>query len=175
MTGYGTGGTLKGVARVLREQSPNTKVIATEPAAANLLESGVQQVRNDDGSPAKPHGSFSPHPMQGWTPNFISKLTEDAVNDKYVDELITVEGPDAIECAQRLAREEGIFVGISAGGTFAAALKAAENAPEGSNILVMLPDTGERYLSTPLFDGIETEMNEDEIAISKSTPGAQMD
>jgi len=175
VTGYGTGGTLKGVARVLREKSPSTKVIATEPAGANLLESGVQQVRNDDGSPAKPHEAFSPHPMQGWTPNFISKLTEDAVNDNYVDELITVEGPNAIKCAQDLAREEGIFVGISAGGTFAAALKAAEKAPEGSNILVMLPDTGERYLSTPLFDGIDIEMNDEEVAISKSTPGAQMD
>lgn len=175
VTGYGTGGTLKGVARVLREKSPKTKIIATEPAGANLLESGIQQARNADGSPAKPHEAFSPHPLQGWTPNFISKLTEDAVNGKYIDELITVEGPESIECAQRLAREEGVFVGISAGGTFAAALKAAENAPEGSNILVMLPDTGERYLSTPLFDGIEVEMNEAEIAISKSTPSAQMD
>ena len=97
----------------------------------------------------------------------------DAVNASYIDRILPVAGPEAIEQAQRLAREEGIFVGTSAGGTFAAALKVAEDAPEGSNILCMLPDTGERYLSTPLFEGIEAEMTGEELEISQSTPACQ--
>ncbi len=174
VTGYGTGGTLKGVSRVLRKQSANTKVIACEPANADLLHSGTSQPVNEAGEPTT-HPNFNPHPMQGWTPDFISKLTDDAVKQQLIDEIVTVAGPDALKCSRDLAQQEGIFCGISAGGTFAAALEVAKAAPAGSNILCMLPDTGERYLSTPLFEDISPEMSEDEIALSKSTPGYQFD
>lgn len=173
VSGYGTGGTVKGVARYLRANSPDTKIVVCEPDSANLLDSGVPQERNADGSAAASHPSFSAHVMQGWTPDFISKLLGDAVDDNLIDELKLVAGDRAIECSKLLATQEGIFVGISSGGTFATALDVAANAPAGSNILCMLPDTGERYLSTPLFADIETEMTEAEIAISKSTPSAQ--
>ena len=173
VTGYGTGGTLNGVSRVLRKHSPQTKIVVTEPESAALLESGIAQGADEKGSPTSTHPSFSPHPMQGWTPDFISRITSEAVESKAFDDIVLVSGPDSIACAQNLARQEGIFVGISAGGTFAAALKVAETAPAGSNILCMLPDTGERYLSTPLFDGIEAEMSKEEIELSQSTPGMQ--
>lgn len=174
VTGYGTGGTLKGVSRVLRKESPNTKVVVCEPAAADLLSSGTTQPVNDSGQPTT-HPSFKPHPIQGWTPDFISKLTSDAVSDHLIDQLLAVTGPDSIQCSKDLARHEGIFCGISSGGTFAAALEVCKTAPDGSNILCMLPDTGERYLSTPLFEDILADMSEEEIAFSKSTPGYQFD
>jgi cysteine synthase len=174
VTGYGTGGTLKGVARVLRKERPETKIIACEPEDAQLLGSGVEQKRNADGTPAAPHPSFKPHPMQGWTPDFIPKLTGDAVAMKLIDRLIPIPGPEAIRCAKELAAKEGIFVGITSGATFAGALKIAAEAAPGSNILCMLPDTGERYLSTPLFADVGTDMNEEELKISRSTPTAQM-
>ena len=175
VTGYGTGGTLKGVARVLKEKSPVTKVIVCEPELAGLLTGGIEQKRNADGSPAESHPSFSPHPMQGWTPDFIPKLTGDAVDAEYADQVLTVANPSAMRCSRNLAQQEGIFVGISAGGTFAAALEVAETAPEGANILCMLPDTGERYLTTPLFEGIEAEMSAAEQELSASTPGCQFE
>ena len=131
------------------------------------------QENNSDGSPASTHPAWQPHPIQGWTPDFIPKLTADAVAAEYIDEVLTIGGPRAIECSKHLAQREGIFVGISAGATLATAIEVAESAPAGANILCMLPDTGERYLSTPLFDGIEEEMNEQEIEISKSTASAQ--
>lgn len=174
VTGTGTGGTLKGVARVLRAESPQTQIIVTEPANAAEIASGVQQERHNDGSPAASHPRFSPHPIQGWTPDFIPKLVEDAVGENLFDENIPVTGEQAIACSKLLAQQEGLFVGISAGGTFAAALEVAKNAPEGSNILCMLPDTGERYLSTPLFADIEADMNAEEQEISASTPGFHM-
>ncbi|MDH5353527.1 MAG: cysteine synthase A [Gammaproteobacteria bacterium] len=173
VTGYGTGGTLKGVSRVLSDKSPDTKVIVAEPEVASLLSSGIEQKRNDDGTPAETHPSWSPHPVQGWTPDFIPKLTGDSMaadNDKTV---IPVAGPRALECSRNLAQKEGIFVGISAGATLAAALEVAESAPEGSNILCMLPDTGERYLTTPLFEHIDAEMSEEEQQLSASTPACQ--
>ena len=172
VTGYGTGGTLKGVSRVLRQESPNTQVIVCEPANAALLTSGQAQPYNDAGEPSS-HPNFTPHPIQGWTPDFIPKLTQDAVELKLYDQLITVEGPEAIKYSQALAQQEGIFVGISAGATLAAAIRISQSAPKGSNILCMLPDTGERYLSTPLFESISADMSEQEIALSKSTPGFQ--
>ena len=175
VTGYGTGGTLKGVARVLRDKSPATKIIVCEPEVASLLTDGVPQKRNDDGSPAESHPSFTPHPMQGWTPDFIPKLTGDAIDANGADQLLTVAAPRAMECSRNLAQQEGIFVGISAGATLAAALEVAESAPSGSNILAMLPDTGERYLSTPLFEGIEADMTDAEQALSVSTPSCQFD
>src|SRR5580658_2660460 len=151
VTGYGTGGTLKGVGRVLRSERPETKIIVCEPADAPLLESGIEQKRLPDGSPAAPHPSFKPHPMQGWTPDFIPKITGEAVEMKLIDRILPISGPDAIRWSKELAAKEGIFVGITSGGTFAGALKIAAEATKGANILCMLPDTGERYLSTPLF------------------------
>ncbi len=173
VTGFGTGGTLKGVARVLAKESPKTKVVVCEPADAALLASGLPQERNADGSPAAGHPAWKPHPMQGWTPDFIPKITGDAVDAKLIGKLLTIPGPDAIKCSQQLAKKEGIFVGITAGATFAGALQVAAEAPKGANILCMLPDTGERYLSTPLFADIPAEMTEEEIAIAKSTPYGQ--
>jgi cysteine synthase len=174
VTGYGTGGTLKGVARVLEKERPETKIIVCEPADAQLLGSGIEQARKRDGSPAAPHPTFKPHPMQGWTPDFIPKLTEDVVTMKLIDRILPISGADAIRSAKDLAVKEGIFVGISSGGTFAGALQIAAEAERGATILCMLPDTGERYLSTPLFAEISADMTEEEIAISRSTPSAQL-
>jgi len=170
VTGFGTGGTLKGVSRVLKEKSPKTKVIVCEPDNSAILGSGIAQVREDDGSITESHPLFRPHLMQGWSPDFIPKLTEDVVDAKLIDEIIPIAGDDALALAKSLARDEGIFVGISAGATLAGALAVAEKAEPGSNVLCMLPDTGERYLSTPLFDGIFDDMTEEEVAISQSTP-----
>ncbi len=170
VTGYGTGGTLKGVARVLRERSPNTKIVVCEPDNAGLIATGIKQQRDSDGQPMGSHPGFNPHVMQGWTPDFIPKLAEDAEAASYIDQIMGVNGDRALECSRLLASQEGILVGISAGGTLAAALELCETVPEGSNVLCMLPDTGERYLSTPLFGDIEAEMSEEELEISRSTP-----
>ncbi|MDV3436279.1 cysteine synthase A [Stenotrophomonas sp. C2852] len=131
VSGWGTGGTLTGVGEVLKVARPQTRIIATEPAGAALL-------KGDD---------WKPHKIQGWTPDFVP----DVLNRDVVDELVTVEDDRAIATARRLAAEEGIFVGISAGATVASALDVAARAEPGSVILAMLPDTGERYFSTPLF------------------------
>src|SRR5436305_4941496 len=174
VTGYGTGGTLKGVGRVLAKERPETKIVVCEPADAQLLGSGAPQSRNPDGTPAAPHPTFKPHPMQGWTPDFIPKLTDDAVAMKVINRILPITGADAIRCAKELAAKEGIFVGITSGATFAGALKVAAGAEKGANILCMLPDTGERYLSTPLFADVSADMNEEELKISRSTPGSQL-
>jgi cysteine synthase A len=174
VTGYGTGGTLKGVARVLRKERPETKIVVCEPEDAQLLGSNVEQARKPDGTPAAPHPSFKPHPMQGWTPDFIPKLTGDAVAMKVIDRVIPIPGPEAIRCSKELAVKEGLFVGISSGGTFAGALKVAAQAEKGATILCMLPDTGERYLSTPLFADVPADMTDEELAIARSTPGQQL-
>ena len=168
VTGYGTGGTVKGVGRVLAKERPETKIVVSEPAEAPLLSSGSPQERNEDGSPAKRHPAWKPHPIQGWTPDFIPKLTGDAVDMKLVHRVVTVPNADAMKWSRELARKEGIFVGVSAGATFAAALQVCTDAPEGSWVLAMLPDTGERYLSTPLFGDISADMNEEEQAIARS-------
>jgi cysteine synthase len=173
VTGYGTGGTLKGVARVLAKERPETKIVVCEPSEAPLLGSGQQQTRHADGSPSAPHPAFKPHPMQGWTPDFIPKLTEDAIRENRIDRVLTIPNADALRCSQELARKEGLFVGISAGGTLAGALRICAEAPKGANVLCMLPDTGERYLSTPLFAEVPADMTPDEVAISRSTPSAQ--
>jgi cysteine synthase A len=131
VSGWGTGGTLTGVGEVLKVARPDTKIIATEPAGASLL--GGKE--------------WAPHKVQGWTPDFLPEVLNRTVHD----ELVLVSDDESIETARRLAAEEGVFVGISAGGTLAAALKVAAQAPEGSVLLAMLPDTGERYFSTPLF------------------------
>ena len=173
VTGFGTGGTLKGVARVLHKEMPDTKIIVCEPEDASLLSSGVEQARKPDGSAASPHPAFKPHPMQGWTPDFIPKLTGDVVQMKVIDRILRIPGAEAIRLSQELAQKEGIFVGITAGATFAGALQVAAEAPKGANILCMLPDTGERYLSTPLFGNVPADMTEEEQKISRSTPAAQ--
>ena len=174
VTGFGTGGTLQGVARVLREQRPDTKVVVCEPEGAPMLTSGEEQVRRDNGEAAASHPAWKPHPFQGWSPDFIPKILGDAVNMKLIDKMLTIAPADAMKCSMELAQKEGIFVGITAGGTFAAALKVAAEAPAGSTILCMLPDTGERYLSTPLFEKVPADMTEEELAISLSTPTAQL-
>jgi cysteine synthase len=168
VTGFGTGGTLKGVARVLEKERPETKIIVAEPAEAPMLTSGTEQQRNADGSPAAGHPAWNPHPIQGWSPDFIPKLTGDAIAAKYVDRIITIPAPEAIQWSKKLAQQEGIFVGVSAGGTFGAAMKVCADAPNGSTVLAMLPDTGERYLSTGLFADIPADMTEEEQAIARS-------
>ncbi|HEU4727974.1 MAG TPA: cysteine synthase A [Kofleriaceae bacterium] len=134
VTGWGTGGTLTGAGQVLKRARPDIKIVVCEPAEAQLLD----------------NKEFKSHKIQGWTPDFVP-----AVLDRTVyDERIAVTDPDAIGTARALAHKEGLFVGISSGATFAGALRVAEAAPAGSVILAMLPDTGERYLSTPLFEGV---------------------
>ena len=174
VTGYGTGGTLTGVARVLRRERPDTRIVLSEPSIAPLLGSGIAQDRGAEHAPAASHPAFTPHPVQGWTPDFIPYVLQESVDKHFYDELIPVTGPDAIAWARRLAMEEGIFTGISGGASLAVAVQVAERAPEGSVLCCMLPDTGERYLSTPLFEGVATEMTPEEEALSRSTPGYQI-
>lgn len=175
VTGYGTGGTLKGVARVLREQRPETKIIVCQPDNSPVLGSGIAQPRAADGSPAGSHPLFRPHVMQGWGPDFIPKLTEDAMQSKYVDRILPINGADAMRRSQELAQLEGIFVGITSGATLAGALQICGEAPEGTTVLCMLPDTAERYLSTPLFADIPADMTDEETGIARSTPNFRFD
>jgi len=170
VTGFGTGGTLKGVARVLAKERPETKIVLSEPVDAAMVSSGTRQERMPDGAPASRHPSWKPHPIQGWSPDFIPKLTGDAIDAGVVDRVITVSAPEAMQWSKQLARKEGIFVGISAGGTFAAAMQVCKDAPKGSAVLCMLPDTGERYLTTPLFADIPIDMTAEEASILRSTP-----
>jgi cysteine synthase len=174
VTGYGTGGTVTGVGRVLRRERPETKIILSEPANAQLVGSGRAQGRDEKGAPSESHPAFEPHPIQGWTPDFIPLVLQEAIDREFYDELIPIAGAEGMKWARMLAQKEGIFTGVSGGSTFAVAMQVAERAPEGSVILAMLPDTGERYLSTPLFEGIAEDMTEEEIALSQSTPGFQM-
>jgi cysteine synthase A len=141
VTGWGTGGTLTGVGEMIKLARPDVKIVATEPAGASLL--GGKE--------------WAPHKIQGWTPDFVP----DVLNPKVFDQLLPVTDEEGKTMARRLACEEGIFVGISSGATLAAAVKAAERAEPGSVLLAMLPDTGERYLGTYLFDDIKTESDDD--------------
>ncbi|MCW5699598.1 MAG: pyridoxal-phosphate dependent enzyme [Rhodospirillales bacterium] len=174
VSGYGTGGTVTGVGRVLRKTRPETKIILSEPANAQLVGSGRAQGRTADGAPAESHLAFEPHPIQGWTPDFIPLVLQEAIDNNYYDDLIPVPGPVGMEWSGKLARFEGIFTGVSGGSTFAVGMMIAEKAEPGSVILCMLPDTGERYLSSPLFEGIPEDMTEEETALSLSTPGYHM-
>ncbi len=140
VTGWGTGGTLTGAGEIIKAARPDVKIIATEPAGAALLAGG----------------EWTPHKIQGWTPDFVP----DVLNREVIDEVVPVDDEDGKTMARRLACEEGLFVGLSAGATFATALKVAESAPAGSTVLAMLPDTGERYLSTYLFDDISEESDD---------------
>jgi cysteine synthase A len=134
VSGWGTGGTLTGAGEMIRLARPEVEIVVTEPAGASLL-AGAE---------------FKPHKIQGWTPDFVPKVLNRAVPHRNVP----VTDEEAIAASRSLAREEGIFCGISSGGTFAAALKVAAGAPKGAVVLAMLPDTAERYMSTPLFEGI---------------------
>ena len=174
VTGYGTGGTMAGAGKMLKLARPDLKIVTSEPENAALLSSGESQSRQADGSPAESHPAFTPHPIQGWTPDFIPKITEEALQNDIFDEIVQVTGPEAIATSLKMAEMEGLFTGISGGASMAAALKVADEAPEGSTILTMLPDTAERYLSTPLFEGIEADMNDEEVEISHSTPNQHM-
>ena len=174
VTGYGTGGTVTGVARVLRKERPDTKIILSEPANAQLVGSGIVQDRGSHHEPAVSHSAFESHLIQGWTPDFIPHVLQEAIDGNYFDELIPISGPDAVDWSGKLACREGILTGISGGATFGVAVQIAEKAAAGSVILAMLPDTGERYLSSPLFEDIPADMTGEEIALSRSTPGYQM-
>jgi cysteine synthase A len=175
VSGFGTGGTLKGVARVLRAERPKTQIIVCEADNSPVLASGIAQARNADGSPSESHPMARPHLMQGWGPDFIPKLAEDAATLKLFDRIIGVNGADALRLSRELAMKEGIFTGITGGATLAGALQVASTAAPGSTVLCMLPDTGERYLSTPLFADIAADMNEEELEIARSTPSARFD
>ena len=144
ISGWGTGGTMTGAGEVLKAARPQIRIVATEPAAASLL-AGFE---------------WKPHKIQGWTPDFIPGV----LNRDIYDELVPVSDEAAIAVSRRLAAEEGIFAGISSGATLAAALIVAGKAPEGSVFLAMLPDTGERYLSTPLFEGVNEGSDDDWLA-----------
>ncbi len=171
VTGYGTGGTLTGVARVLKKERPETKIIVSEPDIAALFTDGAPQKRQKDGSADGSHPAWMPHPIQGWTPDFIPLVAQEAIDKGAIDKVMKVSAADGVKWAKALAQQEGIFVGISSGATFATAIEVAKSAAQGSTILAMLPDTGERYLSTPLFGGVEADMDEEEKALSHSTPG----
>ena len=175
VTGYGSGGTLKGVARVLRQHRPETRIVVCEPDNSQVLGSGIAQARAADGSPSASHPVFRPHAVQGWAPDFIPKLAEDAVGEGLIDRVQPVSGDDALRLARRLATDEGILAGISAGATLAGALAVADGLPDGANVLCMIPDTGERYLSTPLFADVPSDMTEEELDIARSTPGQRFD
>jgi cysteine synthase A len=175
VTGFGTGGTLKGVARELRKHSPATKIIVCEPDNSQTLGSGIPQPRAADGAPAGSHPNFRPHLMQGISPDFIPKLAEDAVALGLIDRVLPVNGAEALRLSRELARREGIFVGISAGAALSGALAVCAEAPAGSTVLCMLPDTGERYLSTQLFADIQADMSDEELAIARSTPNYRFD
>ena len=141
VTGYGTGGTMTGAGEVIKFARPDVRIIATEPAGSSLL-SGAE---------------WKPHKIQGWTPDFIPEI----LNREVYDQLVTISDERAIEVTRELAAREGIFAGISSGATLAAALEVAGKAAEGAVILAMLPDTGERYLSTPLFEGVNEGSDDD--------------
>jgi len=170
VTGYGTGGTFHGAGKYIKEKSPGTKIILAEPGAANLVGSGIKTERNDDGSPSGSHPAFAAHPIQGWTPDFIPLVLEEGLNQSLQDDMIEIPDGAAVQMSQALARNEGILTGISGGATMWAAVETAKKAPENSVLVAMLPDTGERYLSTPLFASIDADMNEEELEIARSTP-----
>jgi len=171
VTGYGTGGTFHGVGKYIKANS-DAKIVLAEPGAAALVDSGIPTERNADGSPNGSHPAFSAHPVQGWTPDFIPLVLEQGLNleTKLMDDYVAIPDGAAVATSQSLARTQGILTGISGGATVYAALETAKKAPEGSTIVCMLPDTGERYLSTPLFASIDADMNEDELEIARSSP-----
>ncbi len=174
VTGYGTGGTVAGLSRVLRRERPETRIVLLEPANAQLVASGVAQIRGPGGAPAASHGRFEPHPIQGWTPDFIPNVLQECLDKKGYDELIPIAGAEGVAWSKKLAQREGIMTGISGGATFAVAMQIAQRSDPGTVILAMLPDTSERYLTTPLFADIPEDMDAEELTLSQSTPGYQL-
>src|SRR5258707_7617168 len=164
---------LKGSRACLRRRCPTRRSSSASPRRHSSSAVGSSRCAIPTDRPPRLIRPFKPHPMQGWTPDFIPKLTADAVAMKVIDRIITVPGSEAIHYAGELARKEGIFVGITGGATFAGALRVCAEAGTGANILAMLPDTGERYLSTPLFANVPADMTPEELDISRSTPSAQ--
>ncbi len=173
VTTFGTGGTLKGVSRALKASRAGTRVIAAEPDNAQVLGSGIPQPTDERGKARGSHPNFRPHVVQGTSPDFVAKLTQDAVAAGWVDEVVPVDGAEALRLARELATREGILVGISSGAALAAALTIARRSPPHTNIVCMLPDTGERYQSTVLFEHVGEHMNAEELALSNSTPGCR--
>ena len=175
VSGFGTGGSLLGIARELRVQRPEVRIIACEPDNADMLGSAIAQPRDAEGQPEASHPQFRPHPMQGWSPDFLSPLIEQARDQGLIDALQPVSGDEALSMARELARQEGILAGISSGATAAAAARVGAGLPPGSVVLCLLADSAERYLSTPLFVEIAEGMDETEWSLSRSTPSARFD
>jgi len=173
VTGYGTGGTLVGVARLLRRERPETRIALSEPANAQMIGSSIAQERARDGAPTASHPAWQPHAIEGWAPDFIPLVLQEGIDSSFFDEVVPVAAGAGVKWARALAAKEGILTGISGGSTFAAVRQIADRAPPGTVILCMLPDTGERYLSSSLFEGIDSEMTEEERDLSRSTPSAQ--
>lgn len=172
--GFGTGGTYAGAGKAIKAARPDVKIALAEPQGAEMLADGRKSERNPDGSATGTHPAWSAHPIQGWTPDFIPLIAEKGRADTPYDELIPVPGAEGIKTAQELAKTQGILTGVSGGSSMWSAIEVAKKAPEGSVICCILADTGERYLSTPLYGSIAADMNEEEVAISKSTPSFQM-
>jgi cysteine synthase A len=173
---YGTGGSSLGIGRVLRKESPATKIHLCEPSNAPMMYSGIETKYPEDEKPSPSfdmaHPVWRPHLFQGWAADFIPKLVTQVREEKLYDDIMPISGFDAIATSQQMAEKEGIFSGTSGGGTVWAALQIAKTAPIGTNILAMVPDTAERYLSTPLFENIPAGMTNEEKEISESTPSA---
>jgi len=171
---YGTGGTVLGVGSYLKEHSPETKVHVCEPDNAPMLYSGIPTKYPEDGSPSSSfdvaHPVWRPHLFQGWAADFIPKLVDEATKTKAYDSVLHCSGGEAMETCRQLATKEGICSGTSGGGIVAAALKLAKDSPPGTTILALVPDTGERYLSTPLFENIPADMTDEEKELAASTP-----
>ena len=175
MSGFGTGGTFSGVSRALRAESPDTTIVLCEPDNSPLISSGIPQAKTQAGEASDSHPRFRPHIMQGWSPDFIPALAQEFVDDDGYDIALPIAGEAALQCARDLARKEGILAGITAGAALAGALQIAKAAPEGSTILCMIPDTGERYLSTVLFEEVPAEMTQEEIEIANSTTSTSVE
>lgn len=171
---YGTGGTMLGVSRVLRERSPHTQLHICEPSNAPMLYSGIPTTYPEDGDPSTsfkvPHPVWRPHLLQGWATDFIPQLVTRAQQENPQLNILPVGGSDAIRTSKEMAVKEGIFSGISGGGIVFAALELAKKSKPGTNILAMVPDTAERYLTTPLFTDVPADMTPEEKELAASTP-----
>jgi len=174
VTGYGSGGTFTGAAKVIKTARKDVKIVLAEPEGSEVIGSGIEQKRNADHTPHGTHPAWNAHVIQGWVPSFIPWLVQLGIDKGLADRLISVSAEESDETARQLAALEAIQCGTSGGATMAAALKLCKEVPSGSTVLAMIPDTGERYLSMPLFDPIDADMNDDELAISRSTPSAQL-
>jgi cysteine synthase A len=170
VTGAGSGGTLAGVAARLREARPEVRIAVCEPDNSPMLSSGIAQPAAGADGRLPSHPQFRPHLMQGWSPDFIAAITGEALAAGLADRILPIDGNDALAMARALARREGMLVGISAGAALAGTLALARESAPGTTLLCMLPDTGERYLSTALFADVAADMNDEEQSISHSTP-----